>query len=467
MDPAPRGDSRRRPARGIEMTHETNGTATGVGAGGRRRRLRRPIRCPARRQVADDILMNDRRLARVREAWAADECAVLDHLTHAAARSVGTRVAAVSFVDGRRQLFKSVIGLAEPWATRRAIPLAYSFCRHAVVSGRPFIVRDARVHPLVRNNPSVRALGVIAYAGMPLSTCDGLVLGTLNVVAHEPREWTPGELDLLRDLAGAASAEIEEAIHAAAATRRESDLVSRLACSRSRQEGWVESAGHDLRQFLNVIAMGTELMLETEGRSNEEVRRHGERIVNAAARMNRLIGDLLDACREDRDAPVLATARISPARPAQQVVDDCSPVAQRRGVAIASAIDQSLPDVEADPDAIARVLSNLVTNAIKFTPAGGVITVRLESDGCGGAAFAVEDTGPGIPEEQRARVFERFWQADRRRGGLGLGLSIARVLVEAHGGRIRAEAAPGGGARIAFTVPAAAARGGAARTATA
>jgi signal transduction histidine kinase len=449
--------------------YELDGIATAAANGNSRRRpARRKARGAGRTSAAAAaVILDDRRLARVRDAWAIDGRRVLDHLTRAAVRAVRTNFAAVSFVDGERQLFKSAVGLPEPWATRREVPLAYSFCRHAVATGRPFVVRDARVHPLVRNNPSVHALGVIAYAGMPLATSDGLVLGTFNVVAHEPREWTLQELDVLRDLAHAAMAEIEERLRAAAEAQRTCDLEGRLCRTRASHEAWVESAGHDLRQFLNVISMGTALMLETEGRSNGEVRRHGERIAGAADRMNRMIQDLLDACREGREAPLLTHARLAPAHLVEQAADECAPVAERRGLALVKAIDIDLPDVDVDADAIARVLSNLVSNAFKFTPAGGIVTIRVERAGCGGVAFAVEDTGPGIPEEQRAHVFERFWQASRRAGGLGLGLSIARMLVEAHDGRIRVEAAVGGGARFVFTLPAAAGNGRAPRAVTA
>ncbi|WP_415579195.1 sensor histidine kinase [Hydrogenibacillus schlegelii] len=110
-----------------------------------------------------------------------------------------------------------------------------------------------------------------------------------------------------------------------------------------------------------------------------------------------------------------------------------------------------------------RVLDNVLSNALKFTPAGGQVTVTLGPADGGAAEIRVEDTGIGIPEEARERVFERFYRVDKARsrahGGSGLGLSIAREIVERHGGTIRAEGRPGGGTAIVIRLPAVAKAG--------
>jgi signal transduction histidine kinase len=108
------------------------------------------------------------------------------------------------------------------------------------------------------------------------------------------------------------------------------------------------------------------------------------------------------------------------------------------------------------PEKVERVLMNLLTNALRHTPSDGAVAVRVEPLQ-GEVRVAVEDTGEGLDGEARARMFERFWRGDRSRTspGAGLGLAIARGLVEAHGGRIWAEDREGGGARVCFTLPAA------------
>ena len=132
-----------------------------------------------------------------------------DRLTRLATRLLHVPVALVSLVDADRQFFKSCIGLPEPWASARETPLSHSFCQHAVQRASPLVIEDAREHPLVRDNLAIPDLGVVAYAGIPLATGDGLVLGSFCVIDHVPRRWTDDELATLHDLAAAVATAIE------------------------------------------------------------------------------------------------------------------------------------------------------------------------------------------------------------------------------------------------------------------
>jgi PAS domain S-box-containing protein len=132
-----------------------------------------------------------------------------DRLTRMAARLLGAPVSLLTLVTDDRQFFKSAMGLPEPWASRRSLPLSHSFCRQVVVSGEPLVVEDSRRHPLLRGNPAVRDLGWIAYAGVPLVTRDGWVVGAFSVVDGMPRLWSDRDVSLLQDLAACAAAEIE------------------------------------------------------------------------------------------------------------------------------------------------------------------------------------------------------------------------------------------------------------------
>ena len=118
-------------------------------------------------------------------------------------------------MDEDRQFFKSCIGLDEPWRSARQTPLSHSFCQHALESREPLVIEDARSHPLVRDNPAIRDLGVVAYAGVPLVTRRGHALGTLCVIDHQPRAWTRDQIETLLDLAASVMTEIE--LHAASA----------------------------------------------------------------------------------------------------------------------------------------------------------------------------------------------------------------------------------------------------------
>ena len=132
-----------------------------------------------------------------------------DRLTRVAAALLDVPVSLVSFVDPGRQFFVSCLGLGEPWRSARETPLSHSFCQHCVVAAAPFVVDDARLHPLVRDSPAIDELGVVAYAGVPITSADGSVLGTLCAIDSKPRAWTEEDVALLSDLAAAAVSELE------------------------------------------------------------------------------------------------------------------------------------------------------------------------------------------------------------------------------------------------------------------
>ena len=138
-----------------------------------------------------------------------------DRLARLASHVLHAPVALVSLVDKDRQFFKSCLGLPEPWASRRGSPLTHSFCQHAVASREPLLVSDAREHPVLGDNPAIRDMGVIAYAGIPLIDSAGHALGTLCVIDSQPRHWTSHQVQLLSDIAASVVTEISLA-HAVA-----------------------------------------------------------------------------------------------------------------------------------------------------------------------------------------------------------------------------------------------------------
>src|SRR4051794_16645954 len=153
----------------------------------------------------------------------------LEALAERVRRRLGVPVALVSLVQPDQQVFPGMAGLPEPWASRRSTPLSHSFCQHVVASARPLVVADSREHPLVRDNPAGPDLGVRAYAGMPLTTGDGLVLGSLGAIDTAPRQWSGAELDALADLALACSGELRLRLaqHEIAVERRHRDELDR------------------------------------------------------------------------------------------------------------------------------------------------------------------------------------------------------------------------------------------------
>ena len=194
-------------------------------------------------------------------------------------------------------------------------------------------------------------------------------------------------------------------------------------------------------------------MLESTPPEREQERRQAEIVRRAADRMNRMIQDLLDVKRMESGRLTIDLKPEAPESLISDTVDMLRPLAAGSTIRLETSIDEDLPTVMADSARIQQVLSNLVGNAVKFTPRAGRITVCAERM-ADEVRFGVIDTGPGIPAEQLPHIFGRFWQArssDRR--GIGLGLAIAKGIVEAHNGRIWVESHVGLGSTFYFTLP--------------
>ncbi|HEX6038180.1 ATP-binding protein [Longimicrobium sp.] len=211
---------------------------------------------------------------------------------------------------------------------------------------------------------------------------------------------------------------------------------------------------HDLRNPLTAIRMEAEMISAMLQPTASAYERDGlKRIHTMTGRMDGLIQDLLEVSRMERGALALEVFPRQPAFMLAEAAHALRPLAAAHGLRLDLRVDEGTPPVLADGARVVQIISNLVGNAVKFTPEGGSVTLAC-APGEGEVRFSVTDTGPGIPPEQVPHIFGAFWQArhaDRR--GLGLGLSIARGLVEAHGGRIWVESEPGHGATFVFTLP--------------
>jgi signal transduction histidine kinase len=288
----------------------------------------------------------------------------------------------------------------------------------------------------------VEALAPRSLICVPLVT-SGKPLGALTLVTSgSGRRYEIADLSLAADLARRAAIVVEHArlFHEAEqATRARDDVLAVVA--------------HDLRNPLNTVTMAVGMMLETMPVERVQERRQVEIVRRAADRMNRMIQDLLDVKRMESGR---LTTDLKPEDPGiliNDTIDMLRPLAAGSTIRLETDIEQNLPLVLADAARVQQVLSNLVGNAVKFTPRDGRITVcaeRLDTE----VRFAVIDTGPGIPAEQLPHIFGRFWQAktsDRR--GIGLGLAIAKGIVEGHNGRIWVESHVGLGSTFYFTLP--------------
>jgi PAS domain S-box-containing protein len=304
----------------------------------------------------------------------------------------------------------------------------------------PAFIRASFAEPSQRQ--MVEALGPRSFICVPLVS-SGKILGALTLVTSgSGRRYDEADLSLAADMARRAAIVVEHArlFHEAQqATKARDDVLAVVA--------------HDLRNPLNTVTMAISLMLENTPVERTQERRQVEIVRRAADRMNRMIQDLLDVKRMESGRLAIDLQPEEVDVIINDMIEMLRPLAVGSSIVLESSVPEGLPPVLADSARIQQVLSNLVGNAVKFTPRDGRITVCAEQIE-GEIRFGVIDTGPGIPPEQVPHIFGQFWQAspsDRR--GIGLGLAIAKGIVEAHKGRIWVESQVGLGSTFYFTLP--------------
>lgn len=250
--------------------------------------------------------------------------------------------------------------------------------------------------------------------------------------------WTPFDLPILASVA--LSAWYAGRFAAARRARNRNDILSVVA--------------HDLRNPLSVISSSSSLLLEQPELVPAQRARTLQMTQRAVGQMDRLISDLLDATRLDTGQLRLDRARVDARAILHQIEETFGQAALDRQIALQCVVPVGECLVCADSDRVLQAIGNLVGNALKFTPRHGLITVSTARRGPE-VVFSVADTGSGISTADQLRVFDRFFQT--RKGdlrGVGLGLSITKGIVEAHGGRIWLDSAVGLGTTFYFTVPA-------------
>lgn len=230
-------------------------------------------------------------------------------------------------------------------------------------------------------------------------------------------------------------------------------LLEEARSAMKRSEEVLAVVAHDLRTPLWVIQLATQRMLEEGMAIDGTARDFVESIIRSIARSNRIIENLLDEARLHGAGITLERRR----HRVQDLLDDANdlrPLALQRGIALDVRPAAGERGLWCDRAKIAQVMSNLIGNAIKFSPKGSTVTVWAE-DTDGGIRLAVRDQGPGIGEEARLHLFERFWQQDKCSvAGIGLGLYIVKGIVDAHGGQVWVASQEGAGSTFFVSMPA-------------
>lgn len=268
------------------------------------------------------------------------------------------------------------------------------------------------------------------------------IADSIDRVREASVEFAQGNLDARAPEGGPA-----EVAELAASFNEMGANLSRLFDTRRELVAW---ASHDLRTPLANMQAMLEALEDGLGEPEEYV----PVLLEQVRVLSLLVDDLFELARIDAGALTLEMHRLPVAPVVSSSLRGVEAEARSRHVTLAAEVEDDVTARFA-PEKVERVLMNLLTNALRHTPSDGVVAVRVEPH-AGEVRVAVEDTGEGLDAEAQERMFERFWRGDQSRSsrGAGLGLAIARGLVEAHGGRIWAEDREGGGARVCFTLPA-------------
>jgi signal transduction histidine kinase len=366
-------------------------------------------------------------------------------------------IAAVNLIARGRQWFKSEVGLGT-----REMSLDDSICKFALLEERQLVVPDTmddarfRCNPLVTGTPGLRF-----YAGQLLKTRDGIPLGTLCVLdmAPRPEGLTAEQQFVLSTMAHQIMSQIE----LRKALIEQQTLISEQAAAQQalrradqKKDEFLAMLAHELRNPLAPITSAAAL-LSTFKFDEAMVRRTSEIIARQAGHMTSLIDDLLDVSRVTRGKVELETAALDIKDVIADAIEQVRPLVERHGHQLNVQLSPAHAMVMGDRKRLVQVMTNLLSNATKYTPNGGRIDLRLDA-GVDALSVAIRDTGIGMSAELIENAFELFSQGsqglDRSQGGLGIGLALVKSLLQLHAGSISAESeGPGMGSTFRITLP--------------
>ncbi|HTH47413.1 MAG TPA: ATP-binding protein [Candidatus Limnocylindria bacterium] len=381
----------------------------------------------------------------------------LDAIVLLAAQACGVPISQITLVDSDRQWFKASVGV-----TATQTPRDVSFCAHAIRGRALMVVPDAADDPRFAQNPLVLGEPRIRfYAGVPLVTPDNHALGTLCVIDRQPRELSPIQTMALEALARLVMSELELRRSLAEQHEMRRELIeardAALASVRIKSE-FLASMSHEIRTPMNGVLGMLGLLMESP--LTAEQQHHARLAHESAESLLTVIDDILDFSKIEAGKLDFDEVEFPLGETLAAAIGLLRKTAQAKGLTLSLEVAPEVPaTVRGDPGRLRQVLTNLVSNAIKFTATGGVrvrVTREPATEGQVGVTCAVSDTGIGIEPEGLQRLFLPYVQADRsttrRFGGTGLGLAICRRLVELMGGAITAESMPGLGSTFRFTV---------------
>ncbi len=374
-----------------------------------------------------------------------------DRLAQLAARVFGTSGAAITLLDADRLWFKAHVGVDV-----RELPRAAGFCSWTILSDELCVAEDLQADARFADNPLVAAVqgGLRFYAGAPLISRDGHCIGAMGIFDPAPRRFDDTQRAHLREFAALAmdALELHRALSETEAAREEAMLASR-----SKGE-FLAFMSHELRTPLNAV-IGFAEMLQSEAYGplgDHHYKDYAGLIRQAGQHLLEVINSILDLSRIEAGKMTLTLDRLKAVDEADAVISLLLTQARQKELSLVmDASLHGLPALQADRSAFRQVLLNLISNAIKFTPAEGRIVVSGAVQD-GKLRISVGDDGPGIAPADLVRLGEAFYQAgpkNQRRQGSGLGLAISHRLMALHGGKLKIESQLGRGTTATMIFP--------------
>lgn len=300
-----------------------------------------------------------------------------------------------------------------------------------------------------RELPPFRKIGIMTHVCIPLAV-RGHALGVLGLIDRQPHSFSRDELSLFT----AVGEQLGIALERARLFDRQAKLNKELKEASRHKSEFLANLSHELRTPLNAVLGASELLADgLFGPLNEKQTEYVQDIHDSGAHLLSLINDVLDLSKVEAGKLDLHLSHFD----LRSLMESCAAVVRERAAVKSLEFSVEPPPegvvVEADERKIKQIAYNLLSNAVKFTPEKGRVVFRAQRDG-DEVIFAVEDTGPGVAEEFRERIFEEFFQTPGDQEGTGLGLALSKRLVELHGGRIWLESESSQGSRFLFAIPA-------------
>ncbi|MGF6272716.1 signal transduction histidine kinase/ActR/RegA family two-component response regulator [Massilia sp. UYP11] len=373
-----------------------------------------------------------------------------DDVVRLVSQLLAAPIVAVNLIARDRQWFKSEIGLG-----RREMPLDDSICRFALLEEEQMIVPDMREDPRFRDNPLVtKDAGLRFYAGALLKTRDGVALGTLCVLDDKPRPQGLSEQEqfVLATLAHQVMSQIE----LRKAMAEQENLIAALREADQRKDEFLAMLAHELRNPLAPIVSAA-TMLSNFHLDPVMVQRASEIVARQAGHMTSLINDLLDVSRVTRGKVELELRELDFKDVVADAIEQVRPLIEKHQHRLTLDLPPARAIVVGDRKRLVQIMTNMLSNAAKYTLEGGHIAVRLTTDG-GALAVDIRDDGIGMSPELISSAFDLFAQGarglDRSQGGLGIGLALVRSLLRLHGGAVSASSdGPGKGSAFHVSLP--------------